>query len=199
MGHKHATALLLFTASTLLVASYVAHSATDEKAGKFSCEVISLADVRLKAKEKILDQLDRLVDEVLPEMERMGHEFQNTYPAGNIHSDPLACRYCHGFTAFLLETLNKRMPQQKWAVYTTPSNRNFSFFGGFLHQYLYSPQLDVIVDPTYRQFLVKLPKGQFRKLPRVFVGSPREFRGQMSRYIPPLALDIYFNALAELP
>lgn len=73
---------------------------------------------------------------------------------------------------------------------------NLHFFGGYLHQYAYSPQLDLIVDPTYRQYLVDLPKGQFKKLPRVFVGTPAEFRELMGPHVAPEVIDYYLDAEA---
>ncbi len=106
-----------------------------------------------------------------------------------IDSDPLACRFCFGGAEFLLQDLFRYFPNGDWRVVETVQK-----FQSFFHLYLYSPIYNLVVDPTYRQFLIESRSADFDSLPKIFVGSGPEFAHLLKDRLPPEAIGILFDA-----
>jgi hypothetical protein len=54
---------------------------------------------------------------------------------------------------------------------------------GYQHVYVYSPDLDVVVDPTYRQCFLGLAKPKFDSLPKMFIGTQGQYCSVFSKIL----------------
>lgn len=111
-----------------------------------------------------------------------------------VHEDPLACRYCRGASRVLLKYLKRDLGQIQWIPVDTSAEPTGSL-EGFQHRYVYSPDLNLIVDPTYRQFLLQLPDEEFKKLPRIFVGTPDMYRALTIDKMSAEDIEVYLAAV----
>ena len=132
----------------------------------------------------------------LSRLGKLARPWMSQYPDSAIHTDPLACRFCQGTSFHLRNWLADAFPANEWVVVRSPSQPNLPFFGRVFHNYIYSPDLNLIVDATYRQFFVQLqlPNREFKKLPKVFIGTPEEFRSFVDGMFPAEAIDVYLSA-----
>lgn len=135
------------------------------------------------------------VDMYVPYLRSQLEPYKKQFPHYAIHKDPLACRLCFVASDLLLEDLTNHFPRIRWIIRDTKGS-----YGGFAHTYLYSPDLDLIVDPTYRQFLVERMPENFDLLPKIFVGTPAEFKVLMGKFMPKKFISFYLGrAYEKLP
>lgn len=106
-------------------------------------------------------------------------------PEVNLSTDPLVCRICVGASMELIEYLRRDFPKGRWRLVRTKNVRS-PLFSWLVHVFIYAENLDLIVDPTYRQGLVGI-RG-FETLPPIFVGSRVEFRNVFEPHLNSQAL-----------
>lgn len=90
-----------------------------------------------------------------------------------LSKDPLACRLCEGASSRLREWLKIDFPEISFQQVRSPSPIDGSIYH---HDYLRSRKLNLIIDSTYRQYFHQIPADQFARLPRIFVGTPAEYK-----------------------
>jgi hypothetical protein len=154
-----------------------------QKQGQKSCNGYFLDEVSLAQVEEIrrfiLSKTDVIVDEL-----RL-FQFEAAFggnPNAVIHTDPLACRFCNGAANIIVRLLNeekqrgnKLLTNVNWLIEYNDSPANTKFLDGYAHRFNYAPILNLIVDATYRQFLIEMNPSEFDKLPKIFIGTPEEF------------------------
>ncbi len=94
--------------------------------------------------------------------------------------EPFHCSICVYASDRLVENLKEIFPTLNWQRVTTL----YPFQGIYLHDYVIAQNFlensPLIIDPTIRQFFFlkfksgEISKGQFHKIPRIFVGSRNE-------------------------
>lgn len=125
----------------------------------------------------------------LPYLQRQLDVARPFYPDNVLHVDSFACRFCSTSSSLMWHDLVWQMPYHQWQV-----RRTQYAYQGYYHDYIYSPDLNLMIDPTYRQFIVQMGPMDFDSLPRVFVGTPEQFRRLMRFRMPPDVLENYLNA-----
>ncbi len=61
------------------------------------------------------------------------------------------------------------------------------------HAVVFNPELGILIDATYRQFLInKISQEDFDKLPRIFIGTLSEFRSLVAPFLSNEAVDRMF-------
>jgi len=70
---------------------------------------------------------------------------------------------------------------------------------GRWHVFQYIPELDAVVDLTYRQFFRDWKNSDFNKLDKVFVGKRKDYLDLMSEALPKKKINEMSDAMDEWP
>lgn len=178
-------ALLTILIATMLLSTTVYAQAPRSFASRQCLAILSIQPIA-EIRRFFQEYISYLEGQIRPWIEKYQREYPGFNASHVLDSDPLACRMCTLGSSFIVSDLRKIFPEFKWQV-----NRTDDSYQGFLHDYVYSPDLDLMVDPTYRQFVVQSKPPDYDSLPRIFIGSPTEFRTLMAGKIPDSVLQNY--------